>query len=95
MTIIYEKATIKLYYLIIKMAKNKQIWVSPSGNNWRVHRPGAARSIKITDTQQEGFEKARQVARNQGGELIMQGRNGQIREKNSYSPPRDNFPPKG
>lgn len=77
------------------MAKGKQIWISPDGNDWRVHRPGATRSIKNTDTQQEAFKVAREVARNQGAEVIVQGRDGKIREKNSYSPPPDEFPPRG
>lgn len=77
------------------MTKGKQIWISPYDNDWRVHKPGAGRSIKKTNTQQEAFEVARKVARNQGAEVIIQGRDGKIREKNSYSPPPDKFPPRG
>lgn len=77
------------------MAKSKQIWVSPDGADWRAHKPGAARSIKKSGTQQEAFEAARRVAQNQGGEVIIQGRDGKIREKNSYAPPPDKFPPRG
>lgn len=77
------------------MPKSKQIWVSPDGDDWRVHRPGAARSIKKTDTQQEAFEAAREVAKNQGAEVIVQGLDGKIKEKNSYPPPVDKFPPRG
>ncbi len=77
------------------MRKNKQIWVSPAKDGWRLHRPGAKRSIKKTDTQKEGFNVAREVGLNQGGEVIVQGRDGRIREKNSHPPPLDRFPPKG
>ena len=77
------------------MTKNRQLWVSPDEGDWRVHRPGAARAIKKVETQQEAFEIARQVAQNQGGEVIVQGLNGKIREKNSYGDPADKFPPKG
>lgn len=55
------------------MGKNKQLWVSPDGSDWRVHRPGAARAIQKAEMQQEAFEIARQVARNQGGEVYSAG----------------------
>ncbi len=77
------------------MTKGKQIWVSPGGKDWRAHRPGAKRAIKKTETQKEAFEVARKVALNQGAEVVIQGSNGKIREKNSYAPPEDKFPPKG
>ena len=76
------------------MAGNKQIWVSPRGSSsWGVHRPGAKRDIKVVDKQSQGFTLARKIARREGLELLMQGRDGQIKEKNSYG--KDPYPPRG
>ena len=85
----------KILINLIMPKKSNQLWVSPTDNGWRTHRPGGGKSIKNTQTQQEAFEIAREIAKNQGGEVIVQGSDGKIREKNSYPPPKDNFPPKG
>lgn len=77
------------------MLKSKQIWVSPDEEGWRAHKPGAGRSLKNSGTQQEAIEEAIKVALSQGGEVIIQRRNGKIREKNSYPPPIDRCPPNG
>lgn len=73
------------------MGKNQ--WVSPRGNKWAVHREGSQRDTKLFDTQQEAIQSANQTAKNQGVEVIVQGRNGKIRSKDSYGndpcPPRD------
>ncbi|MDP1898635.1 MAG: DUF2188 domain-containing protein [Sulfurimicrobium sp.] len=45
------------------------------------------------DTQQEAINRARGIAVNQQSELFIQGRDGQIRERNSYG--NDPYPPKG
>lgn len=45
-------------------------------------------------TQQEAIDAGREIARNQGGELLIHGRNGQIRERDS-SGGKDDFPPRG
>ncbi|MCU4363559.1 DUF2188 domain-containing protein, partial [Acinetobacter sp. WU_MDCI_Abxc22] len=44
-------------------------------------------------TQQEAFDAAREIAQNQKSEVLIHGRNGQIRERNSYG--NDPFPPEG
>ncbi|NDA98907.1 MAG: DUF2188 domain-containing protein, partial [Flavobacteriia bacterium] len=38
----------------------------------------------VTKTQAEAKEIAKQIARNQNSEVIIQGQDGKIREKNSY-----------
>ncbi|EPN6606236.1 DUF2188 domain-containing protein, partial [Providencia rettgeri] len=44
-------------------------------------------------TQQEAFEAARDIAKNQRSEVFIHGENGKIRERNTYG--NDPFPPKG
>ena len=67
--------------------------VVPSGNKWSVRKAGASRASGTFETQAEAIKKARELARNQQTELYIHGKDGLIRERNSYS--GDPFPPKG
>lgn len=73
------------------MGKNQH--VVPNKNGWAVKGEGNQRNTFITSTQQEAIDIARQIARNQGSELFIHGRNGQIRERDSHG--NDPYPPKG
>lgn len=64
------------------MKKNQH--VVPHQGKWAVKGAGNERNTVITNTQQQAIEKARQIARNQESELLIHGRNGTIRKKNSY-----------
>lgn len=64
------------------MKKNQH--VVPHQGKWAVKGAGNERNTVITNTQQQAIEKARQIAKNQESELLIHGRNGTIREKNSY-----------
>lgn len=74
------------------MAKQGQ-HVVPNGSGWSVRRAGAERASSTHATQQDAIAAARQIARNQGTELYIHGRDGRIVERNSYG--RDPHPPKG
>ena len=67
--------------------------VVPSGGKWSVRRAGASRASGTYGTQQEAVERGKDIARTQGTELYIHGRDGRIRERNSYG--RDPLPPKG
>lgn len=67
--------------------------VVPSGGRWSVRRAGAARATGTFSTQQEAIDRAREIARNQGTELYIHGRDGRIRQRDSYG--SDSHPPKG
>ena len=73
----------------------KNQWVVPisGGDQWGVRGEGNERITSIHDTQREAIGRARGIAVNQQSELLIQGRDGQIRERNSYGD--DPFPPKG
>lgn len=65
----------------------------PEGG-WQVTRPGASRAIVRTDTQAEGIDRARALLRNDsGGELVIHGRDGRIRDADTIPPGNDPFPP--
>ena len=67
--------------------------VVPQADGWAVRGAGSARATSVFDTQAQAIDRARGIAQNQGTELLVHGRNGQIRERDSYG--NDPFPPKG
>ncbi|HMG68683.1 MAG TPA: DUF2188 domain-containing protein [Chitinophagaceae bacterium] len=74
------------------MAKKNQ-HVVPLGNGWAVKSEGSSRVTVIITTQSDAIEAAKSIAKNNETELIIHGRNGQIRERNNYG--NDPNPPKG
>jgi hypothetical protein len=73
------------------MGKNQH--VVPRNGQWAVRGAGNTRATSLHNTQAEAREAAREIARNQGSEMFIHGRNGQIRERNTYGP--DSCPPEG
>ena len=73
------------------MGKNQH--VVPTDGEWGVRGAGNSRLTSVHENQTEAIEAAREIARNQQSELFVHGRNGQIRERNSYG--NDPFPPRG
>jgi len=67
--------------------------VVPHNGDWAVRGAGNTRVTTVHETQREAIEQARTIAQNQGSELLIHGRNGQIRERDSFG--NDPFPPKG
>ncbi|AOY53688.1 DUF2188 domain-containing protein [Clostridium perfringens] len=67
--------------------------VTPLGDKWQVKGAGNSKATRIFDTQAEAIAYARELAIKQQSEVIIHGKNGQIREKNSYG--NDPYPPRG
>lgn len=67
--------------------------VVPNGGSWSVRKAGSSRASGTYSTQGEAIERARDIARNQGSELYIHGRDGRIRERDSFG--NDAHPPKG
>lgn len=72
------------------MKKNIHVTPHKSGG-WQVKTGGAKKATKITSTQAEGIQIATQIARNQGTDTKIHGRDGRIRAGNSYG--NDPCPP--
>ncbi|MGI6582977.1 MAG: DUF2188 domain-containing protein [bacterium] len=72
------------------MGKNQ--WVVRHGDKWAVKGEGNKRATKVTGTQKQAISVAKEIAQNQKSELIIQGRDGKIRSKDSYG--NDPYPPK-
>ena len=67
--------------------------VVPKGEKWSVRKAGASRAYGTFVTQKEAVKEAKKIAKNQGTELYIHGKDGRIRERNSYG--RDPHRPKG
>lgn len=62
------------------------IWVTTDGSgSWDVRREGEDAPLSTHTTQAEAFEAGRTVAKSDGVELIVQGEDGQIVERNTYT----------
>lgn len=72
------------------MSKKNQ-HVVPLGNGWAVKREGSKRFTVITETQKDAITVARQIARNNSAEIVIHGKDGKIRDKDSYG--NDPHPP--
>lgn len=71
------------------MGKNQH--VTPKGNLWQVIGAGNSKPTKLFDTQKEAISYGREIAINQGSELVIHNKHGQIRDKDSYG--NDDCPP--
>lgn len=67
--------------------------VIPRNGQWAVRSEGNRKVSGVFKTQSDAIGHARAIARGQGSELVIHGRDGRIREKSSYG--RDPFPPRG
>lgn len=71
----------------------KNQYVVRNGERWGLRGEGNARLTGSFDTQREAIQRGCKIARNQGSELRIQGRDARFREAWSYG--SDPFPPKG
>jgi len=60
---------------------------------WAVRGEGNQRDTSHHPTQAEAIDAARDIAVNQQSEVVIHGRNGQIRARDSYG--NDPYPPRG
>lgn len=73
------------------MGKNQHVVKTEGG--WGVRGENNTRNTQNFDTQRAAINRAREIAINQKSELLIHGRDGQIRDKHSYG--NDPYPPKG
>ncbi len=74
------------------MSKKNQ-HVVPHDNQWAIKGENNQKITSLHQTQSGAINSARQIAMNQKSELFIHGKNGRIRERNSFG--NDPFPPKG
>ena len=76
------------------MAKKGNQHVVPHNGEWAVRREGSERVTSVHRTQREAIDVGRSIARNQNGEVLIHGRDGRIRARDT-SGGNDPSPPKG
>jgi len=73
------------------MGKNQHVVKRPKG--WAVRAENSKRDTAVYPTQRQAINRARKIAIHQKSEVVIHGRNGKIRDKDSYGndscPPRD------
>lgn len=73
------------------MGKNQHVTRHPGGG-WQVRGAGNDKATKVTDTQKQAINAAREIAKHQKSEVVIHGADGRIRDKDSYG--NDPHPPK-
>ena len=74
------------------MSANKNQHVVPHNGNWAVKGEGNSKATSIQPTQQQAIKDAVKIAKHQKSEVVIHGRDGKIRDKDSYG--NDPCPPK-
>lgn len=75
------------------MTTRRNQHVVPHGGQWAVRGEGNTRLTSTHATQADAIGAARQIAVNQGSELVIHRSNGQIRDMDSHG--HDPYPPRG
>lgn len=73
------------------MGKNQH--VVPNNDKWAVKGENNSKATSLHKTQGNAIDAARSIAKNERSEVVIHGRDGKIRDKDSYGsdpmPPRD------
>jgi hypothetical protein len=78
------------------MSKNQDRMIYKRGDDWVNKRNDSDKASSLHDTQKAAIDAARDMLSHQGGgELIIKGMNGKIRDKDTIRPGNDPYPPKG
>ncbi|MGP3778799.1 DUF2188 domain-containing protein [Halanaerobium saccharolyticum] len=75
------------------MSRKNQHIVPTSNNEWGVKGENNKKLTAKFKTQKEAINHGKEICKNQKSELLVHGKNGRIRKRNSYG--NDPFPPKG
>ncbi|GJQ22164.1 MAG: hypothetical protein HBSIN02_25190 [Bacteroidia bacterium] len=70
----------------------RNIHVVPSGNRWAVKKEGTEKPVSTHKSQELARQSAVPLAKQNKSEVVIHGRDGKIRDKDSYGP--DPHPPK-
>ncbi len=72
----------------------RHVTANPRGG-WDVRAPNAQRASAHASTQKEAEQRAKEIVENLGGgEVVIHGRDGKIRDSDTVAPGNDPYPPK-
>lgn len=74
------------------MSEKRDIHVVPHRGGWATRREGSSRASGVHRTQADALENGREQAKRDRVELVTHGRDGRIRDSDSYG--NDPYPPK-
>ena len=72
---------------------SKNVHITKSGSQWKVLTAGAEKASALFRTQKEAIRRGTEIAQNRKSEILIHGRDGKIRERNTLG--NDPFPPRG
>ena len=70
----------------------KHVHILPRIQGWAVKKEGSSRASSLHRTQKQAIQAGRQMAMINKSELVIHGKDGKIRDKDSYG--KDSFPPR-
>ena len=75
------------------MSKKRDIHVVKHADGWATRKEGASRVGTVADTQKQAIDRATQQAKRERVEVVIHGKDGKIRDSDSYgsdpNPPKD------
>jgi Uncharacterized protein conserved in bacteria (DUF2188) len=75
--------------------RNERHVVSNPDGGWNVESPNSQRASARRTTQADAIDRAREILKNGGGgEIVIHGRDGQIRDSGTVAPGNDPNPPR-
>lgn len=75
-----------------RKSSSENLHVVPRIDGWAVRSEGSSRATSTHNSQREAIDAARKLAKQTATQLVIHGRDGRIRERDSYG--SDPFPPK-
>lgn len=77
------------------MPRNERHVTPHPDGGWQVSNPGSERASARTPTQAEAVSRAREILGNSGGgEIVIHGRDGRVRDSDTVAPGNDPNPPR-
>lgn len=76
---------IKAYTVAVKKGF-KALHISPSQGGWIVKKAQSSSVFRVFDKKDDAVRYGTKIAKGQRAELIIHGKDGRIRERNSYPP---------
>jgi hypothetical protein len=74
------------------MAERRDVHVVPSDDKWAVRRENDNDPVSTHATQAEAEEAGRSLAQRESAELLVHGKDGQIRDRSTYGTDPRNIP---